>query len=80
MLNSVGACKTALDTSTSVQKGVCAYFAVCCSLAVREDNAGMCHQSWHCSLPGESKHMKADGRSYVLVAVFYVLVVHWWYL
>lgn len=48
--------------------------SVCYSLADREDNAGTCHRSWSCSLPGESKHMKADQRSYVLTAILYVLV------
>lgn len=75
MLNSVGACKRALDTSTSVQEVVCAPFAVCCSLAEGEGSAGMCHQNRCCSLPGKPKHMKADQRYDVLPARFYVIFV-----
>lgn len=79
-LNSVAPCKRPPDTSILVQEVVRVPFAVYCSLADGEGSAELCHWGRCCSLLGESNPMKAEWRSYVLSAIFYVLVVNWWYL
>lgn len=76
----MAACKRPPDTSILVQEVVCVPCAVCCSLADGEGSAGICHWGWCCSLLGESKPVKSEWRSYVLAAIFYALVVNWWYL